>query len=417
MLFRQGFLFKLKPNGQQARLMSRFAGCCRFVYNKGLSWAKEQYENKTGKHPSYKNLSALLPDWKKDPEMLWLSECYSQCLQQSMKDLSRAYCNFFSGRTAFPVFHRKYGANDAFRYPQGFKIDETGKQIYLPGIGFVKYRRSRYIEGKAKNITVIRKADGWYVSIQTEYEKEVPVHQGDEVGIDMGVAWFCTLSDGIQIAPCNTLKKHLKKLAQLQRSLSRKEKFSSNWRKAQREVAKLHQRIGNKRQDFINKVALDLSKKHAVIYREDLRIKNMTASAAGTVEEPGHNVGQKSGLNRAILDQAWGKFFQRLEWKCEQRGAQVIKVSPQYTSRICPVCGYESKENRKSQANFKCMACGYRENADVVGARNIKVRGQRMSACGELGEVGRAQVNRRMETVHCAGQQQEPIEVISGVSH
>ena len=111
----------------------------------------------------------------------------------------------------------------------------------------------------------------------------------------------------------------------------------------------------------------------------------MTASAAGTVEEPGHNVAQKSGLNRAILDQAWGKFFQRLEWKCEQRGAQVIKVSPQ--------------------------------NADVVGARNIKVRGQRMSACGELGEVGRAQVNRRMETVHGAGQQQEPIEVISGVSH
>ena len=143
----------------------------------------------------------------------------------------------------------------------------------------------------------------------------------------------------------------------------------------------------------------------------------MTASAAGTVEEPGHNVAQKSGLNRAILDQAWGKFFQRLEWKCEQRGAQVIKVSPQYTSRICPICGYESKENRKSQASFECVACGYRGNADVVGARNIKVRGQRMSACGELGEVGRAQVNRRMETVHGAGQQQEPIEVISGVSH
>ena len=133
MLFRQGFLFKLRPNGRQTRLMSRFAGCCRFVYNKGLSWTKEQYENKTGKHPSYKNLSALLPEWKKDPEMLWLSECYSQCLQQSMKDLSRAYSNFFSGRAAFPVFHRKYGTNDGFRYPQGFKIDETGKQIYLPG--------------------------------------------------------------------------------------------------------------------------------------------------------------------------------------------------------------------------------------------------------------------------------------------
>ena len=395
--------------------MRRFAGCCRFLWNKALALEKETYEADK-KRLGYYALAGKLRDWKKEEDTSFLAEAHSQILQQTLKDLDRAYKNFFAKRADFPRFKKK-GVHDAFRYPQGFKIDETGKQIYLPGIGFVKYRRSRYIEGKAKNITVIRKADGWYVSIQTEYEKEVPVHQGDEVGIDMGVAWFCTLSDGTQIAPCNALKKHLKKLAQMQRALSRKEKFSSNWKKAQREVAKLHQRIGNIRQDFINKVALDLSKKHAVIYREDLRIKNMTASAAGTVEEPGHNVAQKSGLNRAILDQAWGKFFQRLEWKCEQRGAQVIKVSPQYTSRICPVCGYESKENRKSQANFKCMACGYRENADVVGARNIKVRGQRMSACGELGEVGRAQVNRRMETVHCAGQQQEPIEVISGASH
>ncbi|MBM6929030.1 RNA-guided endonuclease InsQ/TnpB family protein, partial [Parasutterella secunda] len=199
-------------------------------------------------------------------------------------------------------------------------------------------------------------------------------------------------------------------------ALSRKEKFSSNWKKAQQEIAKLYQRIGNIRQDFINKVALDLSKKHAVIYREDLKIKNMTASAAGTLEEPGHNVAQKSGLNRAILDQAWGKFFQRLQWKCEQRGGIVIKVSPQYTSRTCPICGHESKENRKSQANFKCLACGYQDNADIVGARNIKVRGQCMSACGELGEEGRARVNRRMESIHCAGQQQEPIEVIIGES-
>lgn len=161
MLFRQGFLFKLKPNGRQARQKARFAGCCRYVYNKGLAWAKEQYEKKTGQRPSYKNLSALLLEWKKDPQTLWLSGCYSQCLQQSMKNLSRAYCNFFCGRAAFPVFHRKHGSSDGFHYPQGFKLDETGKQVYLPGIGFVKYRRSRYIEGKAKNVTVIRKADGW----------------------------------------------------------------------------------------------------------------------------------------------------------------------------------------------------------------------------------------------------------------
>ena len=128
----------------------------------------------------------------------------------------------------------------------------------------------------------------------------------------------------------------------------------------------------------------------------------MTASAAGTLNNPGHNVAQKSGLNRAILDQARGKFFQRLQWKCEQRGGIVIKVSPQYTSRTCPICGYESKENRKSQASFKCVGGGYQDNADIVGARNIKVRGQRMSACGELDEKDRIRVNRRMERLHGA---------------
>ena len=150
MLFRQGFLFKLKPNGRQARQMARFAGCCRFVYNKGLNWAKEQAEKKTGQYPTYKNLSALLPEWKKEPELYWLSECYSQCLQQAMKDLALAHSNYYAGLTDYPVFHRKHGSSDGFRYPQGFKIDETGKQLYLPGIGWVKYRRSRFIEGKAK---------------------------------------------------------------------------------------------------------------------------------------------------------------------------------------------------------------------------------------------------------------------------
>lgn len=106
---------------------------------------------------------------------------------------------------------------------------------------------------------------------------------------------------------------------------------------------------------------MDLSKKHAVIYREDLKIKNMTGSAAGTAETPGRQVAQKSGLNRAILDQGWGKFFQRLNWKCEQRAATVIKVAAQYTSRICPI---ESKENRASQSKFKCVKCGYGGHAE-----------------------------------------------------
>ena len=114
---------------------------------------------------------------------------------------------FFKGLSAFPKKHKKFVTTDSFRFPQGFKIDEGRRQIYLPSIGWVKYKRSRFIQGKAKNVTVSRQADGWHVSIQTEYEMEPPKHAGDSVGIDMGCVRFCTLSDGTFFEPCGALKK------------------------------------------------------------------------------------------------------------------------------------------------------------------------------------------------------------------
>ena len=161
-------------------------------------------------------------------------------------------------------------------------------------------------------MTVSRQADGWHVSIQTEYEMEPPKHTGDSVGMDMGCVRFCTLSDGTFFEPCNALKKLLKKLAWMQRKLARMQKFGKNWRKQKAAIARLHQHIANVRRDFIEKVSLEICKNHAEIFREDLKIKNMTASAKGTVEEPGSRVAQKSGLNRCILDQGWGIFFSKL---------------------------------------------------------------------------------------------------------
>lgn len=322
-------------------------------------------------------------------------------------DLGKAFTNFFAGRAKFPKPHKKFGPHDSFRYPQGFEINEAAKQIKLPRIGWVKYRRSRFITGKAKNVTVSRKADGWYVSVQTEAEIEIPKHQGSEIGIDMGVARFVTLSDGTFVPPCNALKKDLEKLGKAQRKLSRMTKFGKNWRKQKHKIARIYHRIACVRLDFIEKVTLNLCKNHAVIYREDLKIRNMTASARGTVEEPGHNVKQKSGLNRAILDQAWGLFFAKLEWKATLYGGTVIKVPPQNTSRTCPACGHCSGDNRKTQAKFCCFRCVYSANADHVGAINILARGQRVNACGsESGSsVGAS-----------PGQQQEPIEAITGES-
>ena len=311
MSIRQGFSFKLKPNGAQDKKMSRFAGCTRWVYNQGLAWNEERRTADPAFHLSYAKLCTELLVWKEQNP--WLRETHSQVLQQSLKDLMDGFQKFFKGLTAFPKKHKKFVTTDSFRFPQGFKIDEGRRQIYLPSIGWVKYKRSRFIQGKAKNVTVSRQADGWHVSIQTEYEMEPPKHAGDSVGIDMGCVRFCTLSDGTFFEPCGALKKQLKKLAWMQRRLARMQKFGKNWRKQKAAIARLHQHIANVRRDFIEKVSLNICKNHAEIFRENLKIKNMTASAKGTVEEHGTCGAQKSGLNRSILDQGWGIFFNKLE--------------------------------------------------------------------------------------------------------
>ena len=210
MILRKAFQFKLKPNGANIKAFARFCGCTRFVYNQGIEWNNEQGKLNSDFRFSYVALANLLPQWKQ--EWPWLAQCHSQVLQQALKDLERAFINFFEGRANFPKFHKKFKSKDSFRYPQGFKIDEGNRVIYLPKIGWVKYRRSRFISGKAKNVTVSRQADGWYVSIQTEQEVDDPIHpaSGIEVGLDAGVVNTVTLSDGT-VCPLSTRSKILLK--------------------------------------------------------------------------------------------------------------------------------------------------------------------------------------------------------------
>ena len=174
----------------------------------------------------------------------------------------------------------------------------------------------------------------------------------------------------------NAFKTYKGKLAKLQRQLKNKIKFSKNWQKLQAKIAKLHHKMANCRKDFLHKISHTISKNHAMICVEDLQVSNMSKSAKGTVEQPGTNVKQKSGLNRAILDQGWYEFRRQLEYKSAWRGGFLVAIPPQNTSRTCPCCGYTDKENRPTQAKFECVECGYRNNADVVGAINILERGR-----------------------------------------
>ena len=316
----------------------------------------------------------------------FLKDCNAQVLQQSLKDLERAYKNFFGKRANFPKYKKKY-RHDSIRFPQGVELDEVKQQIRLPKIGWMGYRKSRDIIGTIKNVTVSRRGEKWDVSIQTEYEVVSSAPNPSEIGIDMGVKRFATLSNGDFVEPLNAFKQEQEKLAKLQRKLARQKKGSRNSRKTKRKIARLHRYIADSRRDFLHKTSTKIAKNHSIICVEDLKVSNMSASARGTKESPGKNVKQKSGLNRSILDQGWYGFFQMLSYKLEQRGGKLIKVDPRNTSRTCPRCGLASAENRKSQATFACIGCGYRSNADEVGAINILRAGRARLACETSGAV------------------------------
>lgn len=248
MKLRKSFKFEIMPNGEQIRRIKQFCGCARFVFNRALAWQNEQYEQDNSFKFSYTKITSLLPHWKK--ELTWLKDCHSQVLQQSLKDLESAFKNFFQKRADFPKFKKK-GLKESFRFPQGCKLEQQNNRLYLPKIGWVRYRNSRDVQGEVKNVTVSQKYGKWFVAIQTEFEYEIPTHQGGEIGIDMGVARFAT-----------AFKTHKGKLAKLQRRLKNKIKFSQNWKKLKAKIAKLHHKIANCRKDFLHQTSSKISKNH-----------------------------------------------------------------------------------------------------------------------------------------------------------
>lgn len=382
----QAFKYELMPDGEQRRTMRRFSGSCRFVFNKALALQKERFEQGE-KKMGYGGLCKQLTEWKAEPDTTWLRDTPSQALQQSLKDLERAYANFFARRAEFPRFKKK-GYSDSFRYPQGTKLDQSNSRIFLPKLGWIRYRNSRDVMGTVKNVTIRKTGDKWFVSIQTEREVADTVHSSTSiVGVDLGIARFATLSDGTFIEPVSALKTNQQKLARAQRALARKAKFSSNWRKQKARINQLHTRIANIRRDALHKITTIISQSHAMVCIEDLKVGNMSRSAKGTVENPGTQVKAKSGLNRSILDQGWHEFRRQLEYKQAWRGGQVIAVNPRNTSRTCPVCDHVSAENRRTQAQFQCLGCGFEENADVVGAINVLRAGHARLACEVNGAI------------------------------
>lgn len=432
-LKRLAFVFKLRLTGAQEHDLRCFSGAARFLWNQLLADWKEDYQDwldeiesrqcwgEADTREEARRISSRPPECtgygfsysvkRLRQQFPFLKACPAQALQQKANDLSSSFEKCFKDRrrgrhTGFPKFKKKSRSTDSFRYPQDFKVDERNGRVFLPKIGWVRYRKSRdFPEGaRLKNLTVTHAADGWYVSIQFEFAATPAIEKPDlstAVGIDMGVARFATVSDGSFEPGLETLLCEAEeKIQKAQKNLSRKQKGSRNWQKAQEGLSKLFKRKTDLRYNFLHQYSAQLVKNHDVICVEDLKIRNMMKSARGTVSAPGKNVRQKAGLNRAIADQAWGKFRKLLGYKLDLKGGLLVQVDPRNTSRTCIRCGCVDKGNRPLQALFRCVRCGYSENADLNAAQNIR----------------RAGLARIASEVNCSGsQQEEPAEEAKGM--
>jgi putative transposase len=335
----QAYKFELKPDGEQLRGMRRFAGSCRFVYNKALAMQKENHE--TGnKFIGYAVLCKTLTEWRNSQETPWLKDAPCHPLQQALKDLEKAYKNFFAKRASFPRFKRK-GTGDAFRYPdpKQIKLDQANNRLFLPKLGWLRYRNSRDVLGDLRNVTVSEAGGKWFASIQTQREVEQPLPTATSaVGIDVGIARFATLSDNTYIAPLNSFKKHQQRLARYQRRMSRKVKFSKNWKKAKARVQRIHTTIANARKDFLHKVTTTICQNHALVCIEDVQVRNMSRSSKGNSAarqdatpkgrpEPRHS---RSGLGRISA-------AARLQDGMERRHA-AGRTAPQHQPHVPLLC-------------------------------------------------------------------------------
>ena len=419
MKINKAYQFRLEPNVEQQIILNNLVGSARFVWNQMLAisfemFAKNEFINAT-------NLVNKIMDLKNNPDFSFLkSQSNAVSLQQKIRDLASAWSRFFDPkvharlkenkkkprkpkffklangmeiplRPLMPRFKRKSDGCDSIRLVQFDKYCRVeGNRVKLPnGVGFVKFRKSQDIIGTIKNITISKKSGHWYVSFGCERELDQnPIHPSTSaIGIDLGITKLITTSEGQHINPKNSFKSNQVKLAKLQRQLSRKVLFSQNWQKQNRKIQKLHHHIANIRHDYLHKITTNISKNHAMIVVEDLKVVNMSKSASGSAVQHGRNVKAKSGLNKLILDQGWGMMVDMLEYKQHWQGGLLIKINPRYTSQTCSQCQHIAKENRRSQARFECVKCTYVANADFNAARNILAAGHAvLSAEGGCGK-------------------------------
>lgn len=367
MTVKQAFKYELAPTPRQANLLARAAGTARFAFNWGLSMAR----GLLGKGLPIPSAPELHRAWNvfKRESAPWWSEVSKCAPQEALRDLRRAFENFFASRkgeragpkVGFPHY-RKKGLDDRFRLTGSIRVGRHG--VKLPRIGWVRTKEATAkFRGRVLSATVRREADRWYVSLAVEVERPEPrLHAGGIVGVDLGLKAFAVLSDATVVAPGKALMRALSALRRRSKAHSRTKKGSNRRRKSALSLARLHRRVRNQRGDFHHQLSTTLTKTKSVVVIEDLAVRNMVKNRS---------------LARAIADAGWGDFRRMLEYKATWYGCRIVVADRFYpSSKTCSACGFVKAEMPLSERVFSCEGCGLVIDRDLNAAINLEHLGQ-----------------------------------------
>ena len=355
------YKYRLHPTREQSEFFNKSFGCVRFIYNWGLQKRIEAYMKDKGRI-SYVQLCSMLTDLKKEEQYSWLRDVSTECLQQALRNLDAAFTRFFREKKGFPRFKSKSRSRQSYKAILSVHVDQERRRIKLPKIGWVKYGNNRKFEGDVRSVTVSVTPSGKYhVSVLVDDGKEIPeklpVTFDTTIGIDMGIKDFAVCSNGDTYENPRHLIKAEQRLRNLQRRLSRKKKGSNRRNRARMILAIQHEKVANRRQDYLHKISTKIVRENQAIVVEDLNTKGMM---------------RNHRLSKAIGACGWSTFFNMLEYKCERQGKTFIRIGRfDPSSKMCS-CGHVYKGLKLSEREWVCPNCGSVNDRDLLAACNIK---------------------------------------------
>ncbi|UNH41706.1 transposase [Moellerella wisconsensis] len=366
---KRAYKYRFYPTSEQAELLAQTFGCVRFVYNSILRWRTDAYYDRQEKI-SYMQASSKLTAMKENTDFSWLNDVSSVPLQQALRHQQSAFANFFAGRTKYPTFKSKHHRQSATFMSTAFKYRDS-KLYMAKSKEPLDIRWSRELPSTPSSITISKDSAGrYFASCLCEFEpKSLPI-SAKTVGIDVGLKDLFVTDTGFKTGNPRHTAKYAKRLALLQRRLSKKKKGSSNRAKAKLKVAKLHAKIADCRMDNLHKLSRRLINENQVVCVESLKVKNMIRNPK---------------LSKAIADASWSEFVRQLEYKAEWSGRSLVAIEQFFpSSKRCHCCGYTLSKLALNTRSWVCPECNTEHDRDINAAKNIKAAGLAVLALGEF---------------------------------